>query len=72
MRDTILGRVVEGDEDGVRYLDEIDEEAKELFEHAKYHHEARFKDHHGRHFILTRATAGHYVVAQSDGSHGWA
>ncbi|GEM_PF-2241055 len=71
MRDTILGRVLEGDEDGVKYLDRLDAEATELFEEAKYHRRAKFKDNEGRKFILTRASAGHYVVAQSDGGSSW-
>lgn len=71
MRDNILGRVVEGDEDGVRYLDELDEAAEEIFKEAKHHHSAKFHDHHGRKFILTHPSPGHYVVAQSDGGSSW-
>ncbi len=57
---------MEGDPDGVLYLDEIDQAAEELFKKAKYEHRARFKDGHGRHFVLTRESAGHYLVAQTD------
>ncbi|MBI5466357.1 MAG: hypothetical protein HY974_03650 [Candidatus Kerfeldbacteria bacterium] len=72
MRQEILGRKVEGDEHGVYYLDELDAEAEELFHKAKYEHRAEFKDHDGRHYVLTRESAGRYLVAHSDNSSGWA
>lgn len=67
----ILGRKVEGDEDGLRYLDEIDEQAEELFKQAKYDHRAKFSDASGRHFVMTRMSAGKYLVAQTDSASGW-
>ncbi|MBU1038623.1 hypothetical protein KKC17_00070 [Patescibacteria group bacterium] len=67
----ILGRQVEGDEDGVFYLDRIDAEAESLFKKAKYEHRVKFKDDKGRHFIMTRSAAGRYLVAQTDSSSGW-
>lgn len=69
MRVTILGRVVEGDEHGLHHLDALNHEAEALFEEAKIKHEAKFSNHEGHRFILTRASAGHYVVASD--SHGW-
>ncbi len=70
-RHQVLGRTVEGDEDGVRHLDSLDQAAEELFRQAKLEHRSEFKDHEGRHFVLTRERPGHYLVAQTDRSSGW-
>ncbi len=71
MSHTILGRQVEGDEHAIIHLDEMDEQAEELFKQAKYEHRAEFKDSDGRHYILTREGPGRYLVAHSDKSSGW-
>ena len=63
MKYHVLGRDVEGDEHGVQYLDAIDAEAEHLFKEAKIHHRAEFHDSHGRKYIMTRESAGHYLVA---------
>lgn len=67
----ILGREVEGDEAGVHHLYNLQSAAEELFHQAKYQHRAKFKDGEGRHFVLTRESVGHYLVAQCDSSGGW-
>lgn len=69
MRIIILGREVEGDEHGLHHLEAIGHEAEALFDEAKVHHEAKFANHEGHHFILARASAGHYVVASD--SRSW-
>lgn len=67
----ILGRKVEGDQEGLVHLDHLDSAAEELFSKAKFEHRAKFEDSHGRHFVLTRESPGHYLVAQTDRSGGW-
>ena len=67
----VLGNKLEGDEDGINHLDRLDQAAEELFHKAKYEHRAKFEDSHGRHFVLTRESPGHYLVAQTDRNGGW-
>ena len=62
----ILDRQVEGDEHGLYHLQALGQEASGLFEQAKLEHRASFQDHEGRHYILTRESPGHYLVAHSD------
>jgi hypothetical protein len=66
MKMHILSRDVEGDEHGLYYLEAMGSEADNLFEEAKFKHRASFKDSEGRHYILTRESAGHYLVAHND------
>lgn len=62
----ILDRQVEGDEHGLYHLSGMGHEAEALFEQAKLAHRASFQDHEGRHYLLTRESPGHYLVAHSD------
>ncbi len=62
----ILDRMVEGDEHGLYHLEGMGQEAEALFEQAKLEHRAKFQDHEGRHYVLTRESAGHYLVAHSE------
>jgi len=63
MKHHILGRDVEGDEHGLQHLDALDSEAEKLFAEAKIQHRAEFHDSHGHKYIMTRESAGHYLVA---------
>lgn len=67
----ILGHEVEGDPTGVAHLEHIGHEAEALFEEAKINHRAEFQNHEGRHFVMTRESAGHYLVAHVHEGTGW-
>jgi hypothetical protein len=62
----ILERQVEGDEHGLYHLESMGQEAEALFDEAKLKHRSVFHDSSGSRYVLTRESAGHYLVANSD------
>ncbi len=58
----IHGYAIEGDPEGLRYIERLrDDEAQVLFDEAKDHSRAKFQ-YLGKHYELVHASAGGYVV----------
>jgi len=68
---TIHGHSVEGDAEGLRYLERLDiGEAKTLFDEARNHGKAKFK-YNNKHFELARTSSGTYIVTDIHISTGF-
>ncbi len=68
---TIHGRKVEGDPEGIHYLEHLtDGEAEVLFDEAHDHGKAKFR-YNGKHYELARTSQGTYLVAHIHPTSGF-